>query len=178
MTETVRANGLNVADKLQDENCSRAVKKRKSPSRGRLPNGAPNPIDVHVGKRIKLRRRLLELSQEKVAELVGITFQQFQKYEHGANRISASRLWDISTALEIPISFFFEDMDKKVAAQSPRMFCISGGRPKPLLWRDKENKIDPMATFEAINLVKAYYKIENRKAAKQLYDLIIAFSKA
>ena len=86
----------------------------KKASRGRTPSGAPNPIDVHVGARIRMRRNLLGWSQEKLGNLLGLTFQQVQKYEKGLNRVSASRLWDFSTVLSIPVSFFFEDMDKAV----------------------------------------------------------------
>ena len=77
----------------------------KRSSRGRTPLGEPNPIDVHVGHRIRLRRTLLGLSQEKLASLLGLTFQQVQKYERGMNRVGASRLWDISKVLEVPINF-------------------------------------------------------------------------
>ena len=92
------------------------IKKTRKSSRGRTPNGQPNPIDVHVGNRIRLRRTLLGLSQEKLAALLGLTFQQVQKYERGMNRVGASRLWDIGKVLEVPINFFFEDMDKSVAS--------------------------------------------------------------
>ena len=76
-----------------------------------MPDGRPNPIDIHVGKRIRLRRLALNLSQETLAELLGITFQQIQKYENGGNRISASRLWDCACVLDVPVQFFFQDMD-------------------------------------------------------------------
>lgn len=96
----------------------------KKSSRGRTPDGEPNPIDVHVGNRIRLRRTLLGLSQERLASLLGLTFQQVQKYERGMNRVGASRLWDIGKVLEVPISFFYEDMEQDVASQSPRMFSM------------------------------------------------------
>ena len=83
----------------------------KKSSRGRTPTGQPNPIDVHVGNRIRLRRTLLGLSQEKLASLLGLTFQQVQKYERGMNRVGASRQWDIGKVLEVPVGFFYEDMD-------------------------------------------------------------------
>ena len=83
----------------------------KKSNRGRTPTGAPNPIDVHVGRRMRLRRQLLGLSQETLAAMLGLTFQQVQKYERGMNRIGASRLWDISKVLNVPISFFYDDMD-------------------------------------------------------------------
>lgn len=71
----------------------------------------PHKVDVHVGQRLKQRRRMLGLSQQKLAALVGIRFQQIQKYESGANRVSASRLYDISKALDVPVSFFFEEFE-------------------------------------------------------------------
>ncbi len=151
----------------------------KRSSRGRTPQGEPNPIDVHVGNRIRLRRTLLGLSQEKLASMLGLTFQQVQKYERGMNRVGASRLWDISKVLEAPINFFYEDMDKSVANQSPRMFSIPDAANNPeFLEEDTEIfNADPMQRQETIELVKAYYKIPNRKAARHLYDLIIAMSK-
>ena len=82
--------------------------------------GIPNPIDVHVGGRVRLRRTLLGLSQEKLGEAIGLTFQQVQKYERGANRIGASRLFDLSRVLDVPVGYFFDDMSDDVAARSPR----------------------------------------------------------
>src|ERR1700709_409484 len=70
----------------------------------------PSPIDIHVGSRVRLRRTLLGMSQEKLGEAIGLTFQQVQKYERGANRIGASRLFDLSRVLDVPVSFFFDDM--------------------------------------------------------------------
>ncbi|WP_348657957.1 helix-turn-helix transcriptional regulator [uncultured Thalassospira sp.] len=77
-------------------------------ARGRTATGAPNPVDVHVGSRVRLRRTLLGMSQEKLGEAIGLTFQQIQKYERGANRVGASRLYDLSKALDVPVSFFFD----------------------------------------------------------------------
>src|SRR5919202_7008509 len=76
----------------------------------------PSPIDVHVGSRVRLRRTLLGLSQEKLGDALGLTFQQVQKYERGVNRIGASRLFDLSRVLDVPISFFFDDMPDSLAA--------------------------------------------------------------
>lgn len=149
----------------------------KRSSRGRTPQGEPNPIDVHVGNRIRLRRTLLGLSQEKLASMLGLTFQQVQKYERGMNRVGASRLWDIGKVLEVPIGFFYEDMDKEVANQSPRMFSIPDSHPTELAEEDENIDLDPMHRQETIELVKAYYKIPNRKAAKHMFDLIVAMSK-
>lgn len=143
------------------------VKNRKS-SRGRTPDGSPNPIDVYVGARVKMRRSLLGMSQEKLGELIGLTFQQVQKYERGLNRISASRLFDISKVLEVPISFFFEEMDEQVADLSPRMLAgASGLSEEPVLF-----DYDPMTKKETLELVRCYYMIPDRKMAKKLLELI------
>lgn len=84
----------------------------------------PNPVDIYVGQRIKLRREALGLSQEKLAYFLGITFQQVQKYEQAKNRVCASRLFDISKILETGIQFFYDDMPPEIAEQSPRMFYL------------------------------------------------------
>src|ERR1700759_1086976 len=86
-------------------------------TRGRRPAGKPNPVDVHVGSRVRLRRTLLGMSQEKLGEAIGLTFQQVQKYERGANRIGASRLFDLSRVLDVPVSFFFDDMTNDPAGR-------------------------------------------------------------
>src|SRR5215208_5533266 len=86
---------------------------------GRPKTGKPNPIDVHVGSRVRLRRTLLGMSQEKLGEAIGLTFQQVQKYERGANRIGASRLFDLSRVLDVPVSFFFDDMPADQDAITP-----------------------------------------------------------
>src|SRR5579862_1779426 len=83
---------------------------RRRSGRGRTPSGKPNPIDVHVGSRVRLRRTLLGMSQEKLGEAIGLTFQQVQKYERGANRVGASRLYDLSQVLDVPVSYFFEEI--------------------------------------------------------------------
>ncbi len=146
-------------------------------SRGRTPQGEPNPIDIHVGKRIRIRRNLLGWSQEKLGDLLGLTFQQIQKYEKGLNRVSASRLWDFSVVMDTPVSFFYDDMDKTVAKQSPRMF--SNPESEILLNEEMEVfNVDPMLKEETLELVRAYYKINNRQAARHLFDLIVAMSKS
>src|SRR5919198_2668524 len=81
--------------------------------------GHPNPIDIHVGGRVRLRRTLLGMSQEKLAEAIGLTFQQVQKYERGANRVGASRLFDLARGLDVPVSYFFEDMAPGVQDKTP-----------------------------------------------------------
>ncbi len=154
------------------------LQKSKKSSRGRTPSGQPNPIDIHVGNRIRLRRSILGWSQEKLANMLGLTFQQVQKYERGSNRVGASRLWDIGNVMNVPINFFFEDMGANIASQSPRVFSS----PEPEILRLEEIAedidMDPMKKQETLELVKAYYKINNRKTAKILFDLIVALSKS
>src|SRR5947208_17057977 len=89
-------------------------------SSGRMASkGFPNPIDVHVGQRVRQRRTLLGMRQEKLAEAIGLTFQQVQKYERGANRVGTSRLFDLARVLDVPIAYFSDDMATNVAAKSP-----------------------------------------------------------
>src|SRR5271155_125722 len=86
---------------------------------GRRKSDRPHPIDVHVGSRVRLRRNMLGLSQEKLGEAIGLTFQQVQKYERGANRIGASRLMELSRVLDVPVSFFFDETDPVRAPAIP-----------------------------------------------------------
>ena len=138
-------------------------------SRGRLPSGQPNPIDVHVGNRVRLRRTLLGLSQERLGELLGLTFQQVQKYERGANRIGASRLWDLSRVLDVPVAFFFEDITEDAATASPRnLFGEAGGG---LEEEAAQYDADPMTKRETLELVRAYYKINDPSVRKRVFDL-------
>lgn len=144
--------------------------------RGRIDDNEPNPVDVHVGKRIRLRRTILHITQQQMAEMLGLTFQQVQKYEKGMNRVGASRLWDISRVLDVPMGFFFEDMDTDVAKKSPRMLSSMGK-----YWVSEPHRSldeDPMQRAETLELVRAYYKISNRAIAKQLFDLMVTLSKS
>jgi transcriptional regulator with XRE-family HTH domain len=112
-------------------------------------------VDVHVGKRIRQRRWLVGMTQQKLAELVGIKFQQIQKYETGANRVSASRLWDIADALDVPVSFFFEGLK----ASEKATHTVADHIPADLA-DDKE----------AMDLVRSYYAIpENQR--RRLFEL-------
>ena len=145
--------------------------------RGRMDDNEPNPVDVHVGQRIRLRRTILHITQQQMAEMLGLTFQQVQKYEKGANRVGASRLWDISKVLKVPMDFFFEDMDDEVAQLSPRMLNAD---PRIMMVAERTQTIDddPMKRAETLELVRAYYKIPNRILAKQMFDLMVTLSKS
>ncbi len=126
--------------------------------------GIPNPVDVHVGARLRQRRTLLGMNQTKLGVAIGITFQQVQKYEKGTNRIGASRLFDLSRVLDVPIQFYFDDMPNAVAASSPAQ---GGGKAK----KPPNYEPDPMATRETLELVRAYYKISDPQIRKQLHAM-------
>lgn len=143
-------------------------------------DNVPNPIDVHVGNRIRLRRTILGYSQQYMANKLGLTFQQIQKYEKGGNRVGASRLWDISKVLKVSMDFFFEDMDKNVEAQSPMMLLgMTDNESLSMLAEEVDDiEMDPMKRKETLELVRAYYRISNRKLAKQIFDLISTVSRS
>lgn len=119
-----------------------------------------HPVDVHVGKRIRHRRWMVGMTQQQLAEKVGIKFQQIQKYETGMNRVSASRLWDIADALEVPVSFFFEGLDQKEPTLPAK------GVPADLL-----------ADKEALELVRSYYAIPETQR-RRLFELARVLSDA
>ena len=113
-----------------------------------------HPADIHVGKRVRHRRWLVVMTQQQLAEKVGIKFQQIQKYETGANRVSASRLWDISEAMDVPVSFFFEGIDDSQTATDSDMAVPA----------------DLLGDKEALDLIRSYYAIpENQR--RRLFDL-------
>ena len=130
-----------------------------------LPRKTPNPIDVHVGSRVRMRRMLIGMSQEKLGDKLGLTFQQVQKYEKGANRIGASRLFQISQILGVPVEFFFE-----------------GVRPEPGTadsgFSEEESAFDPdiLSTSEGIQLNSAFFSIRDATVRKRLLELVKALS--
>lgn len=115
----------------------------------------PHPVDVHVGKRIRHRRWLVGMTQQQLAQSVGIKFQQIQKYETGANRVSASRLWDIAESLDVDVSFFFEGLAEDGDQQEVGASSVPA---------------DILGDKEALELVRSYYAIpENQR--RRLFDL-------
>jgi transcriptional regulator with XRE-family HTH domain len=146
--------------------------KRKRKSSGRMASkGFPNPIDVHVGSRIRSRRTVLGLSQSTLAEAIGLTFQQVQKYERGTNRVSSSRLFDLGRILDVPITYFFSDMPEDIKGSSPAR--LQGAKPPAA---DREE--DPMHRRETLELVRAYYQIKEPALRKRLADMVKAISKS
>ena len=134
---------------------------------GRRKSDKPNPIDVQVGSRVRLRRNMLGLSQERLGEAIGLTFQQVQKYERGANRIGASRLHELSRVLDVPVSFFFDDMDP---VRAP---AIPGGFAEPPA---EAFESDPLRRPETAELVEAYFAIDDAAVRRRLLDLAKALA--
>ncbi len=127
----------------------------------------PSSIDAHVGSRVRLRRMLIGMSQEKLGELLGLTFQQVQKYEKGANRIGASRLYDISSILGVPVSYFFDDLQGEHASVK---------RPSPM---GASADIDAgpymmefVSSAEGFQLVRAFTKITDPRVRKRMLELV------
>ena len=133
--------------------------------------GVYNPIDIHVGQRLRNRRTLLGMSQTDLGDAIGLTFQQVQKYERGANRVSGSRLFDLSRVLDVPIAWFFEDIPGDVQARSPAKML--GKDLEPL-----EHEPDQMARRETLELVRAYYRIPSGSARRRLAELVKALAKS
>jgi transcriptional regulator with XRE-family HTH domain len=131
----------------------------------------PSPVDIHVGARVRLQRTLLGMSQECLGAGLGLTFQQVQKYERGVNRIGASRLFDMSRVLDVPISFFFDEMPAGMDAMPlsgprGRMYFAEGQEPFSPSIDENLNK------RETLELVRAYYRITDPAVRKQISGLI------
>ena len=127
-----------------------------------------NAIDMHVGKRVRLRRTLLGMSQEQLGTELNITFKRVQNYERGANQTSASRLLDISQILDVPISYFFDDMSQDTMKISP--LCVSCA--VEVLDGCGDQLRDPMARRETLELVRTYYTIEKPIVRKRISEMV------
>lgn len=127
----------------------------------------PDPADIHVGSRLKIRRTLLGMSQEKLGEAVGLTFQQIQKYERGANRIGASRLYQFAQILNVPVAYFFEDMPDRAADEDKAV----GLAHPPQEAYEGENQMDRRETLE---LIRAYYRILDPAVRKRILEVVRA----
>ncbi len=126
----------------------------------------PHRIDVHVGGRVRLRRMMLGLSQERLGEKLGLTFQQIQKYEKGANRIGASRLYDISQVLGVPVQFFFEDLPEDLYRDSQEAGAVEAA---PRL-------MNFVSSSEGLQLNTAFSRIECEETRKRIVDLVKTLS--
>jgi len=134
--------------------------KNKDSSLSSAKDKGGDPLDSHVGSRIRLRRLLLGYSQEKLGDALGLTFQQVQKYERGANRVSASRLFDLASVLGVPVSFFFDDLSPEVTAQVDQRLRDEGGSPGRM--EDQETQ----------DLLAAYFTIDSTLLRRRLRELI------
>jgi len=124
-----------------------------------------NPIDVHVGSRVRLRRMLLGMSQEKLGEHLGLTFQQIQKYEKGINRIGASRLFDLSKVLGVPVQFFYEELP--VASDA-----VAGFADRPA----ESYAVEFLGSREGLELNKAFARITDPRVRRSIVELVRAFA--
>ena len=125
---------------------------------------SPNEIDKHVGSRVRMRRMLLGMSQERLGQALGVTFQQVQKYEKGVNRIGASRLQQLSDVLEVPPSYFFDSAETRTAngglAEAPSTFTMS----------------DIVPTAESLMLLRTFLRIQNPRLRRRVLDLVVALA--
>lgn len=121
----------------------------------------PNPVDRHVGSRVRLRRQMMEMSQEKLGEELGVTFQQVQKYERGANRIGAGRLWHLARVLEVPVAFFFDG----VSETSPQPTGFAEGDQTPIV-------NDFLQSSDGVALAQAFSKITDPKVRRRVLELV------
>ncbi len=138
-----------------------------SSSGRRQKSDKPNPVDVHVGSRVRLRRTLLGMSQEKLGDALGLTFQQVQKYERGANRVGASRLYDLSRVLDVPVAYFFEEFGEASATQ----LADGEGPSDPY-------QANPMMKRETLELVRAYLRIADPQIKRRVFELTKALASA
>jgi transcriptional regulator with XRE-family HTH domain len=147
------------------------ARKGRKPGKPRATRGRANSIDAYVGSRVRQRRTLLGLSQERLAEALSLTFQQVQKYERGSNRIGAGRLHQIAGVLEVPVSYFFEDMPKDVMSRAPAV-------AKGLAEEAEPYEADPMAKRETLELVRAYYRITDPRVRKRVFEMVKAIGRS
>lgn len=149
---------------------------------GKMPTTS-NPVDVHVGNRIRLRRTLLGMSQERLGNALGLTFQQVQKYERGRNRVGASRLYDLACVLDVPVAFFFVGLPDPVGSMDTRAVGPEGVSEPGVQLAEAMAAADtppPAATEdlglfsrrETIELVRAYYGIEDSSTRRRVLDLV------
>ena len=127
---------------------------------------AANPVDVHVGMRLRLRRQVLKMSQERLGNKLGVTFQQIQKYERGSNRVGASRLWKISQVLNVDVGFFFDGLEEEGSISE-----FAADDQLPIVY-------DFIKSTDGVTLAKAVSQINNKAVRRQVLELARALSKA
>jgi len=135
------------------------------PRKLRKTRGKPTWVDVHVGKRVRQRRTLMGISQERLGDALDLTFQQVQKYERGANRLGAGRLFDMAKALDVPITYFFEDLPQE-STVAPAMREDAA----------EYETADPLSQRETLSLVRAYYGIQDTVVRRRVFELVKSLS--
>jgi transcriptional regulator with XRE-family HTH domain len=131
--------------------------------------GHPHPVDVHVGARVRLRRTLIGMSQEKLGEAIGLTFQQVQKYERGTNRVGASRLYELSRVLDVPVGFFFDELDPRLLDSAAATGLAEA--PAPVFEHVPFER-------EMLEIVRTYQRIGDPAVRRRLFDLARAIANA
>jgi transcriptional regulator with XRE-family HTH domain len=133
------------------------------------PGRKPNPMDIHVGSRVRLRRMVIGMSQEKLGEKMGLTFQQIQKYEKGTNRIGASRLYQLAQIMDVPVQFFFEDAPLAYVNRGAAMAGFAESKTEAFL-------LDFLNSRDGLELNRAFVKITDPKVRKRVVELVRALS--
>jgi transcriptional regulator with XRE-family HTH domain len=126
----------------------------------------PHPVDVHVGRRLRLRRTILGMSQESIGTAIGVTFQQVQKYERGVNRMGSSRLFEFSKILSVPVAYFFEEFDANAAVAANSV--ATGMAEDDVVDFEHEQ----LTSRETMEMMRAYYRIPSYKVRKGVFDLV------
>ncbi len=139
----------------------------------RKTKGKPDPVDIHVGKRLRIRRSLLGVSQEKLANEIGLTFQQVQKYERGTNRISAGRLYKFSKVLDVPIDYFYEQLETAVTRPISNVNAgFADNEQAPFISEDI------LQQKETLDLIRIYYTIKDVDTRKDIVKFIKSMAKS
>lgn len=128
----------------------------------------PDPIDVHVGQRMRLRRTMLGKSQDQIARALGVSFQQVQKYERGTNRISASRLFDVSRFLNVPVGYFFEDLTRDAVAARDEEVKVHFADDDI----DIDDDSDPMKRTESLELIQTYWRLPTEVVRSRVLEML------
>jgi transcriptional regulator with XRE-family HTH domain len=151
---------------------------KKKTKKTKLRSENPDPVDIHVGSRLRMRRNLVGLSQEQLGKSLGLTFQQIQKYERGINRMGSSRLFQIARTLSVPVAYFFEEIPVSFSLPAqPAGFADNDQAPlEGAGGTEKQGDYDILRRRETLELIRAYYRIQDAKQRRKIYELIRSMS--
>jgi transcriptional regulator with XRE-family HTH domain len=156
-----------------------ALPEKKRAKKTQLRSENPDPVDIHVGSRLRMRRNLVGLSQEQLGKSLGLTFQQIQKYERGINRMGSSRLFQIAKALSVPVAYFFEEIPPALGLVPQAGFAENEQAPlEGAGSAERQADYDILRRRETLELVRAYYRIQDDKQRRKVYQLIRSMSDA